>query len=58
MEALGRDVGARRLVYGSFYPRYAMGPILYYLHRCDLTAPQLDLICAGNVGRLLGEASG
>ena len=58
VEALGREVGVRRLVYGSFYPRYAMGPILYYLHRCDLTASQLDLICAGNVRRLLGERAG
>ncbi len=58
VEALQRDVGARRLVYGSFYPRYAMGPILYYLHRCDLTASQLALICAGNVRRLLGEEAG
>lgn len=58
VEALGRDVGARRLVYGSFYPRYAMGPILCYLHRCDLTASQLDLICTGNVRRLLGEEGG
>ncbi len=58
VEALQRDVGARRLLYGSFYPRYAMGPILYYLHRCDLTDSQLALICAGNVRRLLGEEAG
>ena len=58
VEALGRDVGVRRLVYGSFYPRYAMGPILYYLHRCDLPEADRALICAGNVGRLLGESPG
>jgi hypothetical protein len=53
VERLAQEVGARRLLYGSFYPRYAMGPMLFYLHRCDLSPDQLQLICAGNARRLL-----
>ena len=32
VEALCGEFGAERLLYGSWYPRYEMGPILYYLH--------------------------
>lgn len=58
VESLAQEVGARRLVYGSFHPRYAMGLILYYLHHCDLRQDQLRWICAGNVRRLLGLDGG
>ena len=46
--------GVERLVYGSAYPRYALGPIAYYLHHCDLDRAQLTQICSGNLERLYG----
>jgi hypothetical protein len=55
VEALCHSFGARRLVYGSWYPRYAMGPILYYLHQTDLGDEELALVCGGNVLRLLSK---
>lgn len=53
VEALARQFGTDRLIYGSWYPRYAMGPILYYLHHTDLNEDGLRQICADNVLRLL-----
>lgn len=46
--------GAERLLYGSWYPHYALGPVLYFLHHCGLSEATLAQICAGNLGRLLG----
>ncbi|MCL4859428.1 MAG: hypothetical protein KJZ93_08475 [Caldilineaceae bacterium] len=54
VETLCRAFGAWRLVYGSWCPRYAMGPILFYLHQTDLSDKELALVCGGNVQRLLG----
>jgi hypothetical protein len=55
IEALRDEFGAERLVYGSWYSRYAMGPMLFYLHRTSLTTQELSMICAGNLARILGE---
>ena len=55
VEALKSEFGVERLIYGSFYPRYAMGPILYALHHTDLTEAELSAICEGNLKRTLGE---
>ncbi|MEX1020070.1 MAG: amidohydrolase family protein, partial [Litorilinea sp.] len=49
VEALRDEFGAGRLVYGSWYWRYAMGPMLFYLHHTDLTDDELALVCAGNL---------
>ena len=58
VEALCAEFGAERLLYGSWYPRYEMGPILYYLHHTTLTEPELAAVCAGNAARLLvGEGA-
>ena len=46
--------GVERLLYGSAYPRYALGPIAYYLHHCNLDSAQLTQICSGNLERLYG----
>jgi predicted TIM-barrel fold metal-dependent hydrolase len=46
--------GAERLLYGSWYPRYALGPMLYFIHHCGLPEAILAQICAGNLERLLG----
>lgn len=54
VEALLAEFGASRLVYGSFFPRYAMGPILYYLHHIRCTQAELVSLCAGNLEGLLG----
>jgi hypothetical protein len=54
IEALCQEFGAERLVYGSWYWQYAMGPMLFYLHRTDLSEEELALICAGNLVRILG----
>jgi hypothetical protein len=53
VEALCREFGAERLVYGSWYWRYAMGPMLYYLHQTDLSEAELAMVCAGNLERIL-----
>lgn len=52
---LVKRFGAERLLYGSWYPRYALGPMLYLLHHCGLDTPTLATICAGNLERLVGE---
>ena len=54
IEALRTEFGARRLVYGSWYPQYAMGPMLFYLHHTDLSEEELASVCAGNLARILG----
>ena len=53
IEALRDEFGAQRLVYGSWYARYAMGPMLFYLHHTNLTEAELALVCAGNLERIL-----
>ena len=53
VEALRDEFGAERLLYGSWYPRYAMGPVLYYLHRTDLSDAELTMVCASNLKRIL-----
>ena len=54
IEALANEFGANRLVYGSWYSQYAMGPMLFYLHHTDLAEEDLALVCAGNLERILG----
>lgn len=54
VEALVERFGADRFIYGSWYPRYAMGPILFYLHHTRMSDQELAQICAGNTERLLG----
>jgi predicted TIM-barrel fold metal-dependent hydrolase len=58
LEALRDEFGAERLIYGSWYARYAMGPMLFYLHQTNLSDEELALICAGNVERVLGKEAG
>jgi predicted TIM-barrel fold metal-dependent hydrolase len=57
IEALRDEFGAQRLLYGSWYWRYAMGPMLFYLHHTDLTDRELALVCAGNLERILGRTN-
>ena len=54
LEALRDEFGAGRLIYGSWYDRYAMGPMLFYLHHAELSKEELALICSGNLERILG----
>jgi hypothetical protein len=56
IEALADEFGAHRLIYGSWYWQYAMGPMLFYLHHTDLSEVELALVCAGNLERILGGA--
>ena len=58
VEALKEEFGVERLIYGSFYPRFAMGPILFALHHMGLTETELSAICGGNLKRVLGEGMG
>ena len=53
VEALRDQFGASRFIYGSWYWRFAMGPMLYYLHHTGLTESELTAICAGNLERVL-----
>jgi predicted TIM-barrel fold metal-dependent hydrolase len=50
--------GAKRLLYGSWYPRYAIGPMLYFIHHCGLPEALLAQICAGNLNQLLNLPEG
>ncbi|MEM7131019.1 MAG: amidohydrolase family protein [Chloroflexota bacterium] len=54
IEALCSEFGVKRFLYGSWYPRYAMGAMLFYLHHLDLDPSELALICAQNLEKLLG----
>ena len=56
IEALRDEFGANRLVYGSWYPQYAMGAMLFYLHHTNLSDEELASVCAGNLERILGPA--
>ena len=56
VEELRDEFGAERLLYGSYYPRYAMGPILYYLHTADFSTDELAAVCARNLERILLKA--
>jgi hypothetical protein len=53
VEALRDEFGADRLIYGSWYWRYAMGSMLFYLNHTDLSDSDLALVCAGNLERIL-----
>jgi len=53
VEALCGEFGATRFLYGSWYPRYAMGPMLFYLHHTNLSETELARICAQNLENLL-----
>ena len=53
LEALRDEFGAGRLVYGSWYSRYCMGPMLFYLHHTDFSEEDLARACAGNLERIL-----
>jgi len=53
VEDLVEEFGAERFVYGSAYPRYAMGPVLFYLHQTDLSRDGLAMVCGGNLERIL-----
>ena len=55
LQPLIQEFGVERLVYGSFYPRYAMGPILFFLHHLGLDESELTALCAGNLERILGD---
>ena len=53
LENLRDKFGSERLIYGSWYSCYAMGPILYYLHHTNFSDEELALVCAGNLERIL-----
>ena len=57
IETLRDEFGADRLVYGSWYPRYAMGPMLFYLHHTDLSDSELAKVCIDNLVRILNLKS-
>lgn len=56
IEALRDEFGVERLVYGSYYSRYIMGPMLFYLHHTNLNDVELNLVCSGNLERILANA--
>ena len=55
LQQLIKEFGIRRLVYGSFYPRYAMGPMLFSIHHLGLDPSALATLCAENLERILGD---
>ena len=57
IEALIGEFGVERFLYGSYYPRYAMGPMLFYLHHLAIDDDALAALTAGNLERILGGAA-
>lgn len=53
LEALVEEFGATRFLYGSFYPRFAMGSMLYYIHSLGFDEATLQALCTNNLERLL-----
>ena len=53
LDSLVETFGARRLVYGSWYSRYVMGPMLFYLHKMPISEQELKQICAENLEMIL-----
>lgn len=53
LEALVDEFGPDRFLYGSFYPRLAMGPMLYYIHNVGFDEATLRALCTGNLERVL-----
>jgi uncharacterized protein len=45
--------GARRLIFGSYFPDFDPAAYLSYLHQCRLPDDELQSICHGNLTRLL-----
>lgn len=58
-ESLGKvtelktEFGTKRFIYGSFYPRYAMGPTLFFVHQLELSQSELESFCARNLENVL-----
>lgn len=57
VERLIGEIGAERTMYGSYFPRYAMGPMLYMLNHLAIGEDDLAGICAGNLEKLLSVTS-
>ena len=53
VEALVGEFGIGRFLYGSWFPLYAMGPVLFYLHQLDWRGEDLARVCSGNLERIL-----
>ena len=53
LESLKAEFGAERFVYGSYYPRLAMGPMLFYVHRIGLSSGELEAVCSGTLEKIL-----
>ena len=58
VEKLVNEFGPHRFVYGSGYPEYAMGPVLFALHHVVLCDEDLAAICNDNLQRLLMPEDG
>ena len=58
IEKLVYEMGSDRLMYGSYFPRYAMGPMLYMLHHLEIGEEDLAAICAGNLEKILERQDG
>ena len=57
IESLIGEFGTERFLYGSYYPRYAMGPMLFYLHHLAIDDDSLAALTAGNLERILGGST-
>ncbi|MCY3789612.1 MAG: hypothetical protein OXH63_12580 [Gemmatimonadetes bacterium] len=57
IESLIGEFGVERFLYGSYYPRYAMGSMLFYLHHLAIDDDALAALTAGNLERILGGAT-
>ena len=56
VEALCAEFGAARLLYGSWYPRYAMGTMVHYLRTIDLSDADRAALLGGTLEGLLAAS--
>lgn len=56
LEDLKEEFGVERFLYGSYYPRLAMGPMLFYIHRIGLSSDELEAVCGKTLEKILAGA--
>lgn len=57
VELLCAEFGSSRLLYGSWFPRYAMGPIVHYLRTISVSDADRAALLGGSLEALLSLAS-
>jgi len=57
LEDICERFGARRLLFGTGYPQFALGPAITMIASAQISNHDKQLIASGNMRRLIEEAS-